>query len=211
MTMQGFLIGVVVSLGVYVMFPGLVFADSIDCLYKAARDGDLEGVRRALSQGADIDGVIFYEDNGKIVQSDEDGGTPLAFAVYYNDKIDVVKYLVEKGADLNPRNSANQPMPLFYAALRGKLDFVKFLVRAGSDVNNKYPMNLTPLGVAEALGHKSVAKYLLTHGAHRSEDDLPKAMSPEEIRRNKWKIQFETGGRRPRFAKRKSDVFEGCH
>lgn len=49
-------------------------------------DGNLQGVKDALAHGADINAT------------DQHGHTPLMFALK-NDKQDIVKYLLSKGAD----------------------------------------------------------------------------------------------------------------
>jgi len=63
--------------------------------------------------------------------------TPLIYAAYLGN-IDIVKYLVGCGANVNPYpdvHHTNERTPLMYAALHCDIDMVKYLVEKGADVN----------------------------------------------------------------------------
>lgn len=86
----------------------------------------------------------------------------LMFGVIYNH-LDIVKYLVEKGIDIDVGNS--------YAIIRsagdGNLDIVKYLVENGASIDNK---NL--LYSAIGGGNLEIVKYLVEKGANINDPHL---------------------------------------
>jgi len=96
-----------------------------DSLWSAARDGNLENVRAALADGADVDARA------------EDGATALFSAAEYGHAA-IVAFLAEYGADVNVRASldvgdrAYGVSALGAAALRGYADVVRTLLNGGA-------------------------------------------------------------------------------
>jgi len=115
-------------------------------LYEAIKNDDLESVKILLQRG-------FYNDY------------PLRKAARYGH-LEVVKYLLEQGADLHVDND----YPLRKAARYGHLEVVKYLLEQGADlhVDNDYPLRY-----AAENGHLEVVKYLLEQGAdlHAGDND----------------------------------------
>ena len=99
---------------------------------------------------------------------DNDGSTPLIKVVWHGH-LDVVKYLVSQGADVN--EAKNGWTPLHRAAARGHLDVVKYLVSQGADVNAKNNDGGTPFFMAAVHGHLDVVKYLVSQGADVNAED----------------------------------------
>jgi ankyrin repeat protein len=81
---------------------------------------------------------------------------PLRNAVYGGD-LEVVKYLVEKGANIGES--------LRDAAMKNHVDIARFLLERGGTVNRKDKYGNTPLTTAAALGHMEMVKLLLDKGA----------------------------------------------
>jgi len=50
--------------------------------------------------------------------------------------LDIVKYLVENGADINVKNSGQQT-PLHYSCFEGHLSVVEYLISKGIEVNSR--------------------------------------------------------------------------
>ena len=122
-------------------------------IHEAAEKGDLADVKRHLQRGV------------KVNARDENGSTPLMSAVMC-DHLDVVKYLVAKGADVNAKSSNNGTTPLMSAAMRDLLDMVKYLIANGADVNAKDSEGTTPLMLAATWGHLlDVVEFLVSNGA----------------------------------------------
>ena len=72
--------------------------------------------------------------------------------------LDIIKYFVEEGADIH----AHDDLALRWAALQGHLDVVKYLVEQGADIHVD---NDDALCWAAEQGHLDVIKYLVEHGA----------------------------------------------
>lgn len=62
--------------------------------------------------------------------------------------LEMVKYLVEKGADVNAKAEFCRDTALHSAAAGGNLEMVKYLVEHGADVNAKDDDGRTPADVA---------------------------------------------------------------
>lgn len=117
---------------------------------QAAAKGDLATVKRELQKGEDVNG--------------EHAGTSLLSLATKNGRLEMVKFLVDKGANVN-HGAINGTAPLMLAATNGHLDVVKFLVDKGADVNAKDHKGGTPLMAAAREGHLDMVKFLVEKGA----------------------------------------------
>lgn len=113
-----------------------------DDLCDAARDGDLETVKRLHVQGADI----HYRDDAAIKVAASRG------------HLDVVEYLVAYGANVAIQHN----YPVRFAASCGHLSVVKYLHARGADISAQ---NNFALCQAANEGHLEVVKFLVAHGA----------------------------------------------
>jgi ankyrin repeat protein len=95
--------------------------------------------------------------------------TALHFGVAHRD---VVRALLERGANPNIRDEGDDAMPLHFAAERGDLDVVELLVEHGADTVGDGTMHeLNVLGWAvcwDYVHQQGVAEYLLAHGAQHT-------------------------------------------
>ncbi|CAI8018576.1 Serine/threonine-protein phosphatase 6 regulatory ankyrin repeat subunit C [Geodia barretti] len=149
-------------------------------LWDACRSGDVITAASLLNSGADIEALYW------------DSGTPLLFAIM-KDKIQVIRLLISRGADLNLGNGSplkwaasvgvdalkelvqegasldlqdeRGDSAVFYAVRRQKPDVLRELVRAGSNVNLLNEEGLTPLIYATMTGSSVMANILL-EGKH---------------------------------------------
>lgn len=88
-------------------------------LCRAAKDGDLEGLEKALRDGADPDRL------------GEKGISPLSWAAIMGQD-DAVRMLLDQGADINRKN-ADGGTPLHAAAFLGRSSTVTLLLSRGAD------------------------------------------------------------------------------
>lgn len=95
-----------------------------DNLWGAARTGDLDGIRRYLKEGADIDEL-----------SEQTQLSPLAWATL-TGKTKAVALLLELGADVNVRQE-DGGTPLHIAFFLGRAEISELLLKKGADVNAK--------------------------------------------------------------------------
>ena len=160
---------------------GLLSGCNTDLLHKAAADGDIAKLNSLIVGGTDV--------NAK----DNRGTVPLCKAVW-NKHVDAVKILIDNGADANMYNYYGDRL-LHYAASRGLMDIAEILIAGGAEIDERslvvasedvvnsgdgrYEMvklliangadvkkhGPAALLRAVALGHKKVAKLLLTEGA----------------------------------------------
>ena len=77
---------------------------------------------------------------------------------------EVVRWLAERGADINARNKDNKT-PLHRAVEKGHTDMVRWLVQNGTDMNARGSKWLTPLDAAEHNGHIDVELFLCRTGS----------------------------------------------
>lgn len=82
--------------------PLAVFADELNFL-DLVKTGTPEQIKKIIASGADVNA------------RDEDGGTPLMYAVVWNKNPEVIKVLIAPGADVKARDEDGWT-PLMYAA-----------------------------------------------------------------------------------------------
>lgn len=120
-------------------------------IHDYARNGDLEGVKKQLRKGVDVN-----------IQ-DKDGNAPLHWACY-EGHTDIVKLLCEQdGIDLNIQNKWGDT-PLHRACYNEHTDIVKLLCKQKEidlNIQNNH-QGWTPLHVACDTGALDVIQYLCT-------------------------------------------------
>jgi ankyrin repeat protein len=163
------------------LFVGRVWSDTAGALLlDAAAKGDLKKVQELVDKGANVNEA-----------SKVNGVTPL-IAACLNGRVDVVKYLLDKGAAVDTRTSFGVDAlmaaglneagyekvskllfekgagasGLLDAAASGNLEGVKELVKLGTSVNAAAPATgETALMAAASNGQLEVVKWLLEKGA----------------------------------------------
>jgi ankyrin repeat protein len=79
----------------------------------------------------------------------------------------VVRLLIERGADLDPRDFPDNATPRHFAAVHGDLETIRLLVEAGADVDGKgddYEVGVLGWATCFQKVREDVADYLLAHG-----------------------------------------------
>jgi ankyrin repeat protein len=126
-------------------------------LGKAANAGDITKVKELINKGADVNNTKGFNKT-----------TPLMSAIMGGEKsIEAVKILLEKGANVNDKDSEDMS-PLLWAVYTGNVEELKLLISKGADVNAKNIHGMTPLLGAFTLGSdgaKILAEPLINAGA----------------------------------------------
>lgn len=104
--------------------------------------------------------ALLIKHGVNVNQTNKERKTALFFAVAF-DKREVVKVLLESGADTNWKDS-NLNRPIHFAQ---SVDTITLLVAAGSKINVKNRQGNTPLHLAFAFQNRVVANVLLASGA----------------------------------------------
>jgi ankyrin repeat protein len=133
----------------------LVLAASVAAagpLHDAAGAGDVEEVRRLISEGSDIDEV------------DRLAGMPLHVAAL-RGQVEVAQFLISEGASVDEPAGILRSTPLHMAAIGGSREVAALLLAAGADVNARDATLNTALHFAADKGNLPVAELLVAAGA----------------------------------------------
>ncbi len=134
---------------------------------QAAYDGNIEAVKQAITDGADVNAKNDF------------GSTPLIAAALEGHK-EIVELLTAAGADLISKDEEGVT-PLHNAASQGNKEIAQLLIAKGANVNTVDDVGDTPLDFAEdtraALGFKYIlsakketADLLRKHGGKTGEE-----------------------------------------
>jgi ankyrin repeat protein len=165
------------------------FGEGETVLMTAARAGDVESVEALLAHGGKPD-----------VTENWHGQTALMWAAI-EDHAEVVKLLIEAGADVNRASTKHDWVEISYsegnvpktrdlggltalqfAARQGSLAAAEALLDAGADANAVEPMyQLTPLQLAVVNGHYRLAKRLIERGAGVDDGSLYLAVDTRNL------------------------------
>jgi len=116
-------------------------------LHRAAEKGDLHKMRRLLDAGANIEAknyMQYFE-------------TPICNAVW-EQKDEAVKFLCERGADVN--RLCNTSTPLCWALAAGFPKTAQVLIDCGAEVHNSCARDKTPMTLAREKGYGAIVRAL---------------------------------------------------
>ena len=138
-------------------------------LMYAAFNGYRDMAELLIKAGADVNAkillknrIVLYLDQRK----DLGGSNILLLAVKKeeNYKNDIVKLLIESGADVNAKDYDGDTA-LRIAALHNKKDIAELLIEAGADLNVKNNAGRTALRAAAGEGNRDITELLIKAGA----------------------------------------------
>jgi ankyrin repeat protein len=105
-------------------------------LQQSCEEGNLERVKSLIKDDSNLSNLLIYS----------------------VDHLDIFKYLIDKGADINRL--------IHYLCYINKLDIVKYLIKKGANIEHRNEYGWTPLFKA-CKGHNSkIVKYLVKKGAN---------------------------------------------
>jgi ankyrin repeat protein len=118
----------------------------------AALDGQKDLVKRLLGEGQNVN------------QLDQRGWTPL-MAAADEGHIDIVRLLIDWGADINAKRKDDGYTALMIASYKGRADIVKLLIECGAKVDARDSRDHSALFHAVVRGQSEIVKILAENGA----------------------------------------------
>jgi uncharacterized protein len=163
--------------------------DGSTALHWAVRRDDLETVALLISNGANVKAVNRYgvlplslaclNGNATMIEAllkagaDPNSGLPgeetALMTASRTGKVDAVKILIARGANVNFRESRRGQTALMWAAAEGNTSVVEELVERGADMHAATKGGLTPLLFAVREGRMDTVRALLKAGADVNE------------------------------------------
>lgn len=112
----------------------------------------------ALKEKCDMDTVMLLVENGAdIFDFDDEGVSVFDIAITY-DYIDFVKYIMNKGIDINKTTRRSGFRPLMTATCYGRVEIVKLLLENGADKEIKDLKGFTAIDFARKMNKKTILK-----------------------------------------------------
>ena len=98
----------------------------------------------------------IYDSHIENIELHESGNSALHFAISFGANLKIIKYLIDRGENVNAKNMLGQS-PLFLAIFnRRRLNIIKYLIDHGADVNMEDITGKTPLSyVLETINSES--------------------------------------------------------
>jgi ankyrin repeat protein len=135
---------------IFVFIFSAVLSNAQD-IYIASYRGDIETVKRLIAEDPEL------------INSRNSGGRfPLEMAAQ-TGQIDIVKFLLEKGADVNLNRGGATALHMA-AIYGGNTEVITLLLEAGADINARTGNGDTPLNMAVIGKQKEIAELLLEKG-----------------------------------------------
>lgn len=119
-------------------------------LHTAAKKGNVKAIDRLIEDGENIN--LF----------DEEGMSPLVYAISYNQK-ESFDTLLNAGADINQKDPLNGNTPLHEAVMSGNRHFIAQLLSKGADPKAKNKNGLNPLMIAEKKNNLAIRALFLPY------------------------------------------------
>lgn len=125
-----------------------------------ANDNGESVLAHALRYGCDMDLIMLLIDAGADVYDfDEEGVSIFDMAVTYSH-MDMVKFLIDDGIDVNATKRKSGFTPLMAAACYGRIEVAKLLIENGADKNAVDSKGISVIDFARKMNKKSILALL---------------------------------------------------
>ncbi len=129
-----------------------------DAFVYAAMNGNLRKVKESYAEGVDINATAGFE--GCTV-------SPALIEAAGGGHLEVVKFLLDKGADINVRSWNSNETPIMSATWSGHAKVIKVFIEKGADVNAVDSKGRTALTIATDKKHSEIIEMLKQAGAKK--------------------------------------------
>jgi uncharacterized protein len=144
----------VIFLALAVMASSTVFAltdeEQVE-LSTAIEQGDVANVKKFLDSGLSPNDTAF-------------AWSWLQVAANKN-QIEIVKLMVERGANVNYKHPLTKMTAVAFAAYNGNKEMVTYLISKGADPNIKLRGNVSLVRMSRDMGNQDMADFLMKNGA----------------------------------------------
>jgi len=145
------------------------------------KNNDFIGIKKYIKENADVNDTNDSEEsvlalamryrcdfdlvmllvNAKadIYDFDEEGVSIFEMAITY-DNLDMVKYIIDKGIDVNSTHRKSRFTPLMTAACYGRIDIAKLLIENGANKNAIDSKGISVIDFARKMNKKSILNLL---------------------------------------------------
>ncbi len=119
----------------------------------------------AIRKHTSIEFIEVLLENGlDFHQTDEDGLSAIDIAIKFK-RLDMVKYCIDKGVDINTTKRPSGIKPITLAACFNNTQIVQLLLDNGAEINSEDKMGMSAKDYAKKLGQKKMLVYLDERGA----------------------------------------------
>ena len=144
-------------------------------VWDAATEGESDELRRLLKTYPTAINMFYTQDHGWLTTANT-----VLISASARGLVDIVKILLDNGADQHLAEPMHGQLPIHRAAEGGHLEVIKLLLKRGADtVLQPDGMGQTPLHFAAEEGRIETVKYLLENGARPCLSVLYRGKTPK--------------------------------
>ncbi len=147
-------------------FPGHLEVESVEDFVGLLLNSGFSGesLMAAAARRGELEVILALADGGVCIDAQNHNPAPL-YNASAGGHLDIVRFLLEKGADPNSLNYSWGATPLGTALSSAYIDVAEELIRYGADVNARRRSGHTALMYAARDGRMAVVEFLLENGA----------------------------------------------
>lgn len=131
----------------------LTLSSCVSQIHSGVNRSEPDRIRSAIEQ-----------EEGALEERNVQEETPLISAAR-QEKWEIVRLLVEEGADINAETEQGGLTALRYAIMAGNYEMTTYLIENGADVSQENEHGWTPLHTAARYGHMEILNFLIQEGA----------------------------------------------